>query len=612
MVLKRIKRLLTRGVKAPAATSSMVVEPVHDAVPTPAAVEPPVVHRGPEVVHHPVALQDLDPDAVRIIKRLTRFDQTAYLVGGCVRDLLLARKPKDFDIGTSATPRQIKRQFSNCRIIGRRFRLAHIYFQNGKIIEVATFRARDAADIGAPAEAGADTADDLLIRDDNIFGTPEEDALRRDFTINSLFYDVNAETVIDHADGLGDLRRRLVRTIGDPVVRFREDPIRILRAVKFAARLDFEIEPRTLAAIGQTRSEMPKAAPPRVLEEINRFCRGGAAKRSFEVAHETGVFEVILPELAETYGTPGAARRALGVLLGAIDARWSAGHDIGTGEIFTALLFAAVAPSLGWALGDDVPAARDGRDARTIVDEAMRPIALRLRVARKDQERVRQALATLQRMVPMRAMRRGMRIALMKRPAFVDAARMLEALSEEFGDPWRSAHEAWSQQVASHGAVEPTDAAPADDTIRGDEVAAAPEDGKGRRRRGRRGGRGRKRDGAEAPSAAAPAPLAAPPQARSAKLPPVWDDDYFFAALPSVPEIDAEDRDTDRYGASRVGPVTAAEPDAGTPNGSDEEAGEAASSPRRRRRRRGGRRHRKAGSILPPNGSPAPAGGEAS
>ena len=173
-------------------------------------------------------------------------------------------QPKDFDIATSATPRQVKRLFSNCRIIGRRFRLAHVYFQSGKIIEVATFRARDAEARPRgddPADGAADDADDLLIRDDNVFGTPEEDALRRDFTINALFYDVNAETVIDHADGLGDLRRRLVRTIGDPEIRFREDPIRILRAIKFAARLDFAIEPTTLEALSGHAPRSPR--PPR-------------------------------------------------------------------------------------------------------------------------------------------------------------------------------------------------------------------------------------------------------------------------------------------------------------------------------------------------------------
>src|SRR5262245_37599806 len=331
MVLKKLKALLTRGSKQqrPEAPSSPPI--AHD--PAPAAA-PPQVHRGPEVVHHPVALQDLDPDAVRIVKRLTRFDYAAYLVGGCVRDLLLELNPKDFDIATSATPRQVKRLFSNCRIIGRRFRLAHVNFQHARIIEVATFRAADTAESASePAEpdaarAGADDTDDLLIRDDNVFGTPEEDALRRDFTINALFYDVNAETVIDHADGLGDLRRRLVRTIGDPVVRFREDPIRILRAIKFAARLDFAIEPKTLAALRQTRFEIPKAAAPRILEEFNRFCRSGTGRRAFELTFETGVFDVIVPELAATYRDDGPERKALFALLAAIDARWTAGRDV--------------------------------------------------------------------------------------------------------------------------------------------------------------------------------------------------------------------------------------------------------------------------------------------
>jgi poly(A) polymerase len=234
MVLKKIKALLERGSKR-LRTEPRAPGPIAAAEPAKPAAPPPV-HRGPEVVHHPVSLQDLDPDAVRIVKRLTRFDCTAYLVGGCVRDLLLDIKPKDFDIATSATPRQVKRLFSNCRIIGRRFRLAHIYFQSGKIIEVATFRAKDAVDAAAEAvEADAaaaeprDVPDDLLIRDDNVFGTPEEDALRRDFTINALFYDVNAETVIDHADGLGDLGAGWCGRSAIPVVASRKT-----RSVSFA------------------------------------------------------------------------------------------------------------------------------------------------------------------------------------------------------------------------------------------------------------------------------------------------------------------------------------------------------------------------------------------
>jgi poly(A) polymerase len=619
MVLKKIKALLARGSKRlrPESTNAPPTRAADAAPPS-----PPPVHRGPEVVHHPVALKDLDPDAVRIVKRLTRFNYPAYLVGGCVRDLLLELNPKDFDIATAATPRQVKRLFSNCRIIGRRFRLAHVYFQNGKIIEVATFRARDLADGGpeiAEAEGEptmADDADDLLIRDDNVFGTPEEDALRRDFTINALFYDVNAETVIDHADGLGDLRRRLVRTIGDPVVRFREDPIRILRAIKFAARLGFAIEDKTLAALRQTRSEIPKAAAPRILEEFNRFCRSGAGRRSFELTFETGVFEIIVPELAGTYREDGPERRVLYALLDAIDAHWKDGRDVYPGEIFAALLFASVAAGLGLPLDPARPGKRDGRDDRTLVDEALRPMALRLRIARKDQEHVRQMLTMLRRMVPFKPMRRGARLSLMRRPAFGSAAAMLDALAPVLGGEFAAAKVAWAEAAAAPGGaaapgvVEAFEAPEAQDADEGTPPAGG---GRGKRRRGRRGGRGRRRSGVgeavagAGPSAAPthPPAAAAPPAAsiaaaRAPKLPPVWDDNYFFAALPSVPTHVAVENETDsgRYGGGVV-PVTEAEQgDKPSPGG--------------RKRRRGGRRHRKGGAIIPPSGSSPPPEGEAS
>jgi poly(A) polymerase len=635
MVLKKLKALLTRKpkrsrpetIESPDTRQPAPHGPASSAVP---AAAPFQVHRGPEVVHHPVALQDLDQDAVRIVKRLARFEYTAYLVGGCVRDLLLDRRPKDFDIGTSATPRQIKRLFSNCRIIGRRFRLAHIYFQNGKIIEVATFRAKDGADASAAdvtagdvPDAGAPESadDDVLIRDDNVFGTPEEDALRRDFTINALFYDVNAETVIDHADGLGDLRRRLVRTIGDPATRFREDPIRILRALKFAARLDFTIEPATLAALRATRVEIPKAAPPRVLEEFNRFCRSGAGRRSFELCFETGVFEVIVPELATTYEREGPAQRVLLALLEAIDARWNRGLDVGTGEIFAALLFAAVAPSLGWAL-DGSPARPDGRDARTIVDDAIRPMAVRLRIARKDQEHVRQTLAILHRMVPVRAMRRGAKLAMMRRPSFGDALAMLETLAPILGGAFAAAKDVWVETAAARGAepVRERELAPAADEP-ADPGAEGPA---GRRRRGRRGGRRRRKSQDAAVSAvpAAPAerPLVAapkpkhpqPPPARASHLPPVWDDNYFFAALPSVPKLptDVEEHDTDRYGAGIVANVSPRDVASGGRETDDSRLTNP--SPKPRRRRRGGRGRRKGGPIMPPGGDSAPPEGDES
>ncbi|HET6611368.1 MAG TPA: polynucleotide adenylyltransferase PcnB [Kofleriaceae bacterium] len=232
----------------------------------------------------------IDADADKVVRRLSRHGFQAYLVGGCVRDLLLERTPKDFDVATSATPKETKDLFRNCRIIGRRFRLAHIFF-GPKIIETATFRAN-------PRQGQDGEEDELLIRRDNVFGTDTEDAQRRDFTINGLFYDVEAESVIDHVGGLDDLTSRVVRTIGDPDIRFREDPVRMLRAIKFAARLGFAIERDTYAAILRHRDEVTKCAPPRVLEEIYRLLRGGAAKRSMEILVETGMCATLSPQLA--------------------------------------------------------------------------------------------------------------------------------------------------------------------------------------------------------------------------------------------------------------------------------------------------------------------------
>jgi len=237
----------------------------------------------------------IDSDADRVVRKLTRAGYKAYLVGGCVRDLLVGRKPKDFDVATSATPNEVKATFRNSRIIGRRFRLAHVFFDQ-KIIETATFRAN-------PRD---EDEHDLLIRRDNVFGTESEDAKRRDFTINGLFYDVEREEVIDHVGGLADLDAKLVRTIGDPDIRFQEDPVRMLRALKFAARLDFGFEPATWKALLRWRSEISKCAPPRLLEEMHRLLRGGAARRSFELMVETGVLAVLSPYLAGLLEGPGA------------------------------------------------------------------------------------------------------------------------------------------------------------------------------------------------------------------------------------------------------------------------------------------------------------------
>lgn len=246
----------------------------------------------PLPTRHSVELDEerIDPDAAKVVRRLVRHGYEAYLVGGCVRDLLLDYRPKDFDVATSARPDDVRRLFRNSRIIGRRFRLVHVLFGNKKVIETATFRR-------APDQSEKD-AEDLLIRNDNVFGEAHEDARRRDFTINALFYDVEKCEVLDWEGGMPDIERRVVHTIGDPTVRFHEDPVRILRAIKFAAKLDLGITPEVYDAIVQCRGTLAMAAKPRLFEELLRLLRGGAAHRSFWLLWETGVLDVLMPELS--------------------------------------------------------------------------------------------------------------------------------------------------------------------------------------------------------------------------------------------------------------------------------------------------------------------------
>jgi poly(A) polymerase len=246
---------------------------------------------------HGLSRRDVDSDALKVLYRLKDAGFKAYIVGGGVRDLLLGRRPKDFDIGTDAHPYQIKKLFRNCFIIGRRFRLAHIRFGT-KVIEVATFRRQVSAEESADAEAAARSGEaphhdehDHLIHRDNTFGTAEEDAFRRDFTLNALFYDIATFSIIDYVGGLEDLHARLIRCIGDPVVRFREDPVRMQRAVSFAARLDFTIDQPVLDAIARERHELARAAPARLAEEYYKILRSGAAERTFRDLHRLGLLD---------------------------------------------------------------------------------------------------------------------------------------------------------------------------------------------------------------------------------------------------------------------------------------------------------------------------------
>ena len=257
---------------------------------------------------HSLSRRHIDPDALKVLYRLHKFNHIAYLVGGSVRDLLIGRRPKDFDIGTSAHPNQVKRLFRNCWIIGRRFRRAHVKF-GPKTIEVATFRRlvtpgseRD-PDPAQPEGSASERevrereSGNRVIHRDNTFGTPEEDAFRRDFTVNALFYDIGTFSILDYVGGLQDLEARLIRCIGEPGERFVEDPVRMLRAIALAARLDFKIEQPIVDAIAKHRAEIRQAAPPRMLEELYKILRSGSAERTFRDLGEARLLAQISPEL---------------------------------------------------------------------------------------------------------------------------------------------------------------------------------------------------------------------------------------------------------------------------------------------------------------------------
>lgn len=226
----------------------------------------------------------IDPDALFVVNRLRSAGFSTYLVGGSVRDLLLRKTPKDFDVSTSALPEDVKRIFGrSCLLIGRRFRLAHVRFGH-KVIEVSTFRSGE--------------MDNDLIIQDNKWGTEVEDVLRRDFTINGLFYDPQNHTVIDHVGGWEDIQGRLLKTIGDPMVRFKQDPVRMIRMLKFQARLGFAINEPCLAALKRCTDEITKSAPARVLEEIFRMLESGYSSQFFRLITDHGILDLIFPCLS--------------------------------------------------------------------------------------------------------------------------------------------------------------------------------------------------------------------------------------------------------------------------------------------------------------------------
>jgi poly(A) polymerase len=417
---------------------------------------PVILDRG----RHRISRRDLDPDCLKVLYRLNGHGFTAYLVGGAVRDLMLGRKPADFDVGTNAHPNQIKKLFRNAFLIGRRFRLAHVRFQAGKVIEVSTFRrkadeeelaaeraeeAARAAEAERAAEveavpAAADEAEPSAERaaaasgegrrrgrpplKPIAYGTPREDAFRRDLTINALFYDIATYSVIDYVGGLADLEAGLIRIIGDPDASYVEDPVRIWRVLRHASRLGFSIEDRTAEAIAPHAPLLQACSGARLYEELAKDLKSGSFRPFLQAARRFAILPRVLGEVGELYQSSDEAFERAAFLVGAVDASISGGGAPPPEVTLALLLWPWAEPRLAAIEGDKPKVLYDafrGAGAAATVPKALLLEAV-------------QTLGIVEHML--RALTDGkMRWALKERPRYPEASRVTSLLVEgTFGD----------------------------------------------------------------------------------------------------------------------------------------------------------------------------------
>lgn len=385
-----------------------VSAPAPDTRPLAAEEDAVVVDRS----DHPISRRRIPENVLKVLYRLHRSGYRAYLCGGSVRDLLMSGTPKDFDIATDAHPAEIRRLFRNSRIIGRRFRLVHIIFQD-MLVEVATFRREPDR---------ADDVAELLITDDNTFGSPLQDARRRDFTINALFYNIADFSVIDYVGGLEDLEAKRVRVIGDPDVRFREDPVRMMRAIEFASRLDFEIEPATYQAILRHKNEILKASAPRVSEEILDLLRRGWSRGAIQLLVDTGLLDPLAPEVYKSIA--GDRAPYFWKMLEVMDRTVQAGRRI-SDPVLLSVMF------LPWILQDleTEEAQRETRmkigEVVLFIRELIQPMCTRMALAAGTRHQIETALDTLWRLLEPPADRRA-QLRFVFREPFNDALALLE------------------------------------------------------------------------------------------------------------------------------------------------------------------------------------------
>ncbi|MDE1885017.1 MAG: polynucleotide adenylyltransferase PcnB [Xanthomonadaceae bacterium] len=287
---------------------------------------------------HNISRKQISSGALRVLYRLNEAGYAAYLVGGAVRDLLIGGRPKDFDVATDATPEDVRRLFRNCRLIGRRFRLAHVVFGQ-EIVEVATFRGNG----GDDSDGDRHLVDGRIVRD-NVWGTIEEDAQRRDFTVNALYYDIADFSVRDYVGGFADVQRRVLRLIGDPQQRYREDPVRMLRAVRLSAKLDFSIAAEARAPFAELGELLAHAPPARLFDETLKMFLAGSGLKSFHALEQSGLLGAVFPLTARALAFRGGEsfRAIVEAGLAGTDARVSEGKSVTPAFLFAVLLWGAV------------------------------------------------------------------------------------------------------------------------------------------------------------------------------------------------------------------------------------------------------------------------------
>lgn len=368
---------------------------------------------------HSISRRDIEPDALKIMYRLIRHGFKAYLVGGGVRDLLLGRTPKDFDIGTDATPRQVKGIFRNSRIIGKRFKLIHVFFHGGKIIEVSTFR-----DQSAPIDLGDDEESEkkLIIRDNN-YGTPESDAHRRDLTINGLFYDLSTFSIIDYVGGMDDLNAGLIRVIGDPDVRFKEDSVRLIRTVRHAVRTGFAIEENCKKSLVKNSALILKSSAVRVYEELKKDFSSGHILPILKQLEVLGVLKHLLPELSDANAKILGVEHDCARCLAAVDELVKRGQPVSPAVVLGIMALFIGDPRV---TEEVLPRKFESQDSLV---EHIRGCFTKFAVPRKERERVEDLLTLWYTLVtiPIDKLKRNQ---IQRRASLADAVTLFRCLTD--------------------------------------------------------------------------------------------------------------------------------------------------------------------------------------